>query len=105
MNEIDFLFFLDFEKQNRLRIRFVKDKGEVLLLLVQYETLIAEVWTAIVRYDTAHGFLHRDELFPDGSQKKTPIDMDLNVGLTFAQFDLKDRWEFFKDRYISLIKK
>jgi hypothetical protein len=105
MNEIDFIFFLDFDKQNRLRIKFYKEKGDVVTLLVQYEALLENVWTAIVRYDTAHGFLHRDELFPDGSQRKTPIDMDLNAGLTFAQFDLKDRWEFFRDRFIRLMKK
>lgn len=105
MNEIDFIFFLDIDKQNRLRIKFVKDKGEVILLMVQYEAFLENAWTAIVRYDTAHGFLHRDELFPDDTQRKTPIDMDLNAGLTFAQFDLKDRWEFFRDRYIRLMKK
>jgi hypothetical protein len=102
MNEIDFIFIID--PHNRIRVRFVKDKGVVSGLVVQYESLIKELWVAIVRYDNAHGFLHRDELFPDGSQRKTPIDMDMNTGLTYAQFDIKDRWVFYRDRYIQLMR-
>lgn len=102
MNEIDFLFTID--EENRIRVRFGKEQGEILRLLVQYESLLEGTWTAIVRYDNAHGFMHRDELFPDGTQRKTPLDMDLNTGLTYAQFDIKDRWEFYRDRYVRLKK-
>ena len=77
---------------DRLRFRFQTDKGKVMNLFVQYETLVKGKWEAIVRYDCAHGFFHRDRLFPDGSQKKRKIDIpNSNLALAYAKQDFDDR--------------
>ena len=59
-------------------------------------------WVAIVRYDTAHGFAHRDRRRPDGSYEKTPLPIeDYSQALHYAEADLKDQWEFYRDRFLE----
>ncbi|MEW6358520.1 MAG: hypothetical protein AB1696_19455 [Planctomycetota bacterium] len=60
---------------------------------VQYETRIKDKWLPVVRYDTAHGYAHRDLLDPDGHATKTPLfNQDPNEALLFAENDLKANW-------------
>jgi tetrahydrodipicolinate N-succinyltransferase len=73
--------------------------------MYQYETLIDEQWVAIVRYDCVHGFFHRDVLFPNGDKEKQSIEMDsLKIASKYAEQDLKDRWEWYRERYIKKLK-
>ena len=59
-----------------------------------------------MRYDCAHGFFHRDVIFPNGNKEKHTISIiDLESALTYAEQDIKDRWDFYKERYLKLIKK
>ena len=100
MNRKTYLKYLEKSGIERLRFRIEVDKGRVVDLMVQYETLIDGIWHTIVRYDMAHGFFHRDTLYPDGEKVKTAIEIsDLNVALQYAAQDLKDKWEFYKERY------
>jgi hypothetical protein len=39
-----------------------KERGKIVFFRVQYETKINLIWYPVVRYDTAHGFAHRDLL-------------------------------------------
>ena len=67
---------------------------------VQYETKISNTWHPVVRYDTAHGFAHRDMLKKDGTVTKTPLfNQDYNDALTFAENDLKSNWSYYKKRF------
>lgn len=69
---------------------------------VQYETKIGEFWYPVVRYDTSHGFAHRDIMTLRGSVKKTPLfNQDYNDALTFAENDLKLNWEHYKKRFLE----
>ena len=53
----------EFIPQNRIRVHFVTERGRVTqILVVQYEALINDKWYPVVRYDSAHGFFHRDLL-------------------------------------------
>ncbi len=97
---------MDEEGLERLRIRLVIDQGSLLYLVFQYESFIEGKWREIVRYDYAHGFFHRDVIFPNGDQEKTRIDIeDLELASLFAEQDMKDKWEFYKERYIKKMKK
>ena len=101
----EFLKYLDNNRLERLRIRLKLEKGEIIELVYQYESFINEKWNAIVRYDTAHGFFHRDVIYPNGDQDKYSIEMDsLKAAASFAEQDIKDRWEFYKNRYIKKLK-
>jgi len=92
--------------EDRLRIRITTQKGEVVNVMVQYEAKITGTWHEIVRYDCAHGFFHRDVLYPKGKTEKQPIMIEnLNDALQYAEQDLKDRWNWYKDRYKRRLKK
>ena len=54
----------------------------------------------------AHGFFHRDELFADGKKDKIEVTIkDLKSASKYAEQDLKDRWEWYKERYFKKRKK
>ena len=54
----------------------------------------------MVRYDTAHGFAHRDLLNIKGEVIKTPLfNQDFNDSLTFSESDLKTNWESYKRNF------
>ncbi|MDR0611890.1 MAG: hypothetical protein LBG45_00085 [Dysgonamonadaceae bacterium] len=105
MKTIEFISSLDEYGYNRIRVRLVTDNGNLSDIMYQYETLIDEQWVAIVRYDCVHGFFHRDVLFPNGDKEKQSIEMDsLKIASKYAEQDLKDRWEWYRERYIKKLK-
>ncbi len=89
MNEISFFVELTPNASNRIRVKAFKETGKVLSFVVQYESKIKGSWKAIVRYDTAHSFAHRDILHPDVSQSKQPLFFGtFNEAFTFALNEL-----------------
>ena len=48
--------------RDRYRHVHVRAKGRIVFFRIQLETLVGEKWMPVVRYDTAHGFVHRDLL-------------------------------------------
>ena len=107
MKEIAYLKLLEDYETERLRIRIRTNNGKVIDIVVQYETLLNNKWTPIVRYDCAHGFFHRDVLFPKGEKEKETIAISssLKDALSYAEQEIKDRWEFYKERYIKRMKR
>lgn len=100
MQEIEYLSYLTTGMRERLRVRAEKEKGEILQFIVQYEALISSAWHPIVRYDTAHGFAHRDLMKPDGTSVKQPLHFEsYNLAFTYATLDLKANWREYRDRY------
>jgi len=106
MGTKEFFNYLDKHYKERLRIKVILKKGKVADILVQYESLINGKWMQIVRYDCAHGFFHRDIIYPNGEQEKQAIEFDdLNSALTYAEQDLKDHWGIYKSKYLKRLKK
>jgi hypothetical protein len=102
----EFVKSLDDEAHERLRVKLTIAKGELIDIVFQYESLIEKKWTAIVRYDLAHAFFHRDVMKPNGEKEKTAIEIPgLYEAAIFAEQDIKDKWEFYRQRYVKLIKK
>jgi hypothetical protein len=106
MNEKEFFIYLGNNLTDRLRFQMSKEKGAIIDLVIQYETIINEQWQPIVRYDCTHGFFHRDLLKPNGDKEKKVIEIsDLNTAFTYAKQDIEDRWHWYKEQYIKKIKK
>lgn len=106
MAEKEFIKYLDRDGNERLRLRIMTKKGQVMDIVVQYESYIGNQWSPIIRYDCAHGFFHRDILTPQGEQEKQVIAIEnLNDALLYAEQDLKDRWQHYKRRYVKQMKK
>lgn len=87
---------------DRYRHLHIKDAGKILYFRVQYETSVKDIWYPVVRYDTAHGFAHRDLLDIKGNVEKTPLfNQDYNDALIFAESDLKNNWKQYKDKFLE----
>lgn len=87
---------------DRYRHLHINERGKIVFFRVQYETRINDIWYPVVRYDTAHGFAHRDLLNIKGDMEKTPLfNQDYNDALTFAESDLKTNWEYYKKRFME----
>lgn len=49
-----------------------------------------------------HMVIYRDIIYPNGDKGKQALDFEnLNDALTYADQDFKDRWEFYKNRYLK----
>ncbi len=95
MQEIEYVLRLGTD--DRYRHRHIREKRKVIFFSVQYETMIENKWHPVVRYDTAHGFAHRDLFTRKGEVIKTPLFVhDYNSALAFAESDLKANWEMYK---------
>ena len=105
MKQIAYELFLDEDDLEKLRIRIHTNKGQVIDVVVQYESLIENKWTPIVRYDCAHGFFHRDELYPGLKEKQVISITSLKDAVNYAEQDIKDRWQFYKERYLKKLNK
>lgn len=106
MHEIEYLIYLTSELADRLRVTAQKEKRKILDFVVQYEAMISEQWQPIVRYDTSHGFAHKDIIRPDGETIKQPLYFETyNLAFTFATLDLKANWKHYRDSFEKEIKK
>ena len=100
IKEIEFIVMLT--PEDRYRHRHARFKGDIISFVVQYETKLLGKWFSVVRYDTEHGFAHRDLFDRKGSKKKTPIFVkDYNEALTFAEYDIKSNWKIYKQVFIG----
>jgi hypothetical protein len=87
---------------DRKRHEHVVDQGEVRQFMVQYETFVKEEWRPVIRYDTAHRFPHVDKIRSDGTVEKVPLlTNDLGEALTFADQDIDENWERYKEVYLK----
>lgn len=105
MGNKEFIKELSLDGDDRLRIKIEVEKGKVINVVVQYESKIKDKWHPIVRYDCSHGFFHRDVLSFKGGKTKQIIQIqNLKDALTYAEQDIKDRWEWYKERFKKEIK-
>ena len=63
MRQVQFRRLLD--EENALRVNFKLERGQIEAFVVQLECSFSrDKWTPVVRYDTTHGFAHRDTMHP-----------------------------------------
>ncbi len=88
--------------KDRSRQRLTTEKGQVKRFVVQYEAYIEGKWRAIVRYDTAHGYFHRDLIYPDGSTQKTKLPaVSFAEAFTKSELDIKINWRRYRQNYLE----
>lgn len=105
LKELNFVVSLSVDLQDRLRVMAFKEKGRIIRFVVQYEAFMGDEWKGVVRYDTAHGFAHKDIIHPDGNIEKQPlIFADFNAAFTFAVQDLKISWKWYRKAYEEEMK-
>ena len=95
-------FLIQLGPADRLREHHERGKRKIISFTVQYETLRQGKWLPVVRYDTAHGFAHRDLYDLQGKASKTPLFiLDYNQALTFAESDLQVNWQVYRERFLK----
>lgn len=98
--EVEYLIRLG--DTDRYRHKHIRQRGKIVFFSVQFETKLADKWYPVVRYDTSHGFAHRDLIDRKGKVMKTPVFIqDYKDALTFAESDLKANWEIYKRRFLK----
>ena len=74
----------------------------IIEFVVQYELFIEGKWYPVVRYDTAHGFAHKDIMTFGGKGIKHKLSFtDYNLALTFAEKDLKENWLRYRENFLK----
>ena len=59
-----------------------------------------------MRYDTAHGYFHRDIIYPDGSTRRRRLpDVGYAEGFTQAELDIKINWRRYRETYLKEMTK
>ncbi len=92
--------------KDRKRHEHIIEKGKVIGFVVQYEIFFEERWMPVVRYDTSHGYAHKDLINPDGSEEKIFMGaVELSEALTLADRDINENWERYKERYFRRLKR
>ncbi len=90
---------------SRKRHHHFRERGRVTRFLVQVEIKIGNYWYPVVRFDTAHGFAHKDLLHPDGSAEKVVLGV-VNYGeaLDLAEEDIESNWQRYVERYCEEVQ-
>jgi hypothetical protein len=97
-------YVIRLSSQDRYRHIHIRVKDKIVFFRIQLEIFLDGKWMPVVRYDTAHGFVHRDLLDKKGHKVKTPIfNQDLNDALTFAENDLKSNWLSYRKSFLEEI--
>ena len=100
MKKVEYLFYFSGSQQDRLRVQFYKEKNRILQFIIQYEAEISGTWYAVIRYDTRHGYAHRDLVHVGGQIEKEPLPWeDYNLALTYATQDLKQNWQKYRRNF------
>ena len=64
--------------------------------------MISKEWKPVIRFDTAHGFSHKDIMKTDGTTIKQPLYFDnYNLAFTFATIDLKSNWKNYRRNFLG----
>ncbi len=100
MREKKYFKYLSEFQNDRLRLKIKTGGGKVVDMVVQYETKVEGHWKPVVRYDCSHGFFQRDAIYPSGDKEKKAIPIeDLDAALTYAEQDIRGRWEFYREKH------
>ena len=88
----------------RLRCRYKRQGKRIFAYAVQLEIWHEGTWQPVVRFDNAHGFCHRDDVHPDGTQTKTATFVgSANDTFTRAIEEVQAHWETHRNRFLREI--
>ena len=99
-------YFLEIEEGTIVYVYFKTIKGEVTDFVVKLLSMFDDEWHEILRYDSGHDCPHKDILDINGEViRKVWYDfLDNGQALTIAITDIKDNFEFYRERYQKWLK-
>lgn len=100
MKVTEYVILLGYD--GRRRTYHKRLQKNIVEFVVRYELFFRGKWYPLVRYDTAHGFAHKDVLTFDGKITKHKLPFtDYNLALTFAEKDLKENWQKYRENFLK----
>lgn len=99
MPEKDYLIFLDFDV--RKRHYHATEAGRIRRFVVQLEIKVEDKWKEVLRYDCAHDFAHKDCYDLRGRCIKIAMFLNYEDALTFADDDINNNWELYRERFLK----
>jgi hypothetical protein len=92
---------IQLSEDDRLEITIQKEGGVVEGFVVNYVATISGKDHSVVRYDTRHGFPHRDVVRPSGGvvRKERLPDVGRQALVDLAIDDLKANWQTYRRRF------
>jgi hypothetical protein len=102
LTEIEYDDALDDAAQEWRRVRIWLEDGRVTRFTIQYETTLAGERAAVVRYDTAHGYAHRDRLDRQGrviAKDELGRGLSLSDALALAERDVRQNWRRYRRNF------
>ena len=99
-------YFLEITEETIAYVYFKTERGNVTEFVVKLLSIFDGKWHEIIRYDSGHGCPHKDVLNINGEViRKVWYDfLDNGQALTLAIADIKDNYEFYKERYQKWLK-
>jgi len=99
-------YFLEIVPGVMIFVQFKHVRGNVKEFVVKLLCEFSGKWHEVLRYDGGHGCPHKDILDPSGRViRKIWYDFLSNSqALTMAISDMKDNYEFYKERYLEWLK-
>lgn len=99
-------FIINLDIGCRWRHQHASFKNQITGFVIQLEIFFNDKWYPVARYDTAHGFAHKDVIHFNGKTDKSPlIFTDYADALNFAQSDIKTNWEKYRENFYREVKK
>ena len=99
MGEKQYLIMLDIDA--RKRHYHNSEAGKITKFVVQLEVKIGGTWKEVVRYDCAHDYAHKDLYNNEGKRSKINLYMNYEDALSFADDDINENWEIYKQRFLK----
>jgi hypothetical protein len=98
MPEKQYLILLDVD--SRKRHYHFTESGKIVKYVVQLEVKIGTIWKSVVRYDCAHDYAHKDCYNTKGERRKINLYLDYEDALSFADDDINENWEIYRERFL-----
>jgi len=98
MNEKEYLILIDAD--TRKRHYHAIEVGKIIRFMVQLEVKLDATWKEVVRYDCAHDYVHKDCYNIRGTSRKIRLNLEYEDALTFADEDIDDNWQIYRERFL-----
>lgn len=89
-------------EEDRLEVTIEKERGTVKGFVINYVATVSGKDHSVVRYDTRHGFPHKDVVGQDGrvEHKEQLPNLDWHTLVDIAIDDLKANWQTHRRRFV-----
>jgi hypothetical protein len=95
----EYLILLDVDARKR-HYHFT-EAGRITKFVVQLEVKTGAVWRAVLRYDCAHNYVHKDCYNLMGESKKINLYLGYEDALNFADEDINENWGLYREKFLK----